>query len=135
MAVRRKTKTGPITAQGISDFRFGIDRVERRGGKAYVVDGEGCYAPVEVVGDTLPPEWEANIAKLTELQAATMFEAVRLSPYLSHEGKWERMLTLLNSGRVKLKFTVVDGPQRKKRVKVEREPSVWEVLDAAPVDG
>lgn len=134
MAARRKTKKGPLTAQGINDFRFGIDRVERQGGKAFVVDGHGVYAPVEVVGDALPPDWEARIAKLSDAQAATMFEAVRLSPYLSPEGKWERMLALLNSGRVKLKFTVVAGPRGKKRVKVEHESSVWDVLDAAPVD-
>lgn len=109
---RQTTGKKHLTPQGILDFRFGIDRVERRDGKAYVVDGAGLYAPVEVAGDYMTAEFTANIAKLTELQAATMFEAVRLSPYISREGKQERMTALLTSGKVKLGFHVVAKKQR-----------------------
>ena len=86
----RKAKPG-ITAQGISDFRQGIDRVERRGDSAYVVDTEGQRAPVKVSGDVLGPEQAANLRKLNGAQLDRMAVEVESTPYLSAEGKKERL--------------------------------------------
>ena len=113
---RKNGKKGKLSAQGINDFRIGIDRVERRDGKAFVVDGRGFYAPVEFEGDIMPPNFIENLAILSDAHAATMFEAIRLSPYLSHEGKSERMTALLQSGRVRLRFEIVtEKPLRPKK--------------------
>lgn len=115
-----------MTAQGISDFRIGIDRVERREGQTFVVDGEGCYAPLEVVGDEMPPDFIENLTRLSDAQAATMFEAIRLSPFLSPEGKTERMTAMLQSGRVKLRFEIVGEKHRTRPRRAAREPLVPE---------
>lgn len=122
-AARQKgRKKGKVAAQGISDFRFGIDRVERRDGKTFVIDGQGYYAPVEVVGDEMPPNFIENLAGLSDAQVATMFEAIRLSPYISPEGKSERMTAILHSGRVRLTFEVVTRKLRPRAWQGPRKP-------------
>lgn len=103
---RQKQKKGTLSAQGINDFRFGIDRVERHGDKAFVVDSEGMYAPVEIDGDFMLPDYGDRIANLTPSQATTMYEATRLTPFLSREGKAERMQVLLQSGKVRFTFEI-----------------------------
>jgi hypothetical protein len=106
MAIPRQ-KRGKLSAQGINDFRFGIDRVERQGDKAFVVDPDGLYAPVEVDGDFIPPSFADRISDLSPAQATAMFEAIRLTPFLSREGKEERMRILLQSGKVRFTFQIV----------------------------
>jgi hypothetical protein len=89
---RKKTK---LYARDILDFRPGFDRVERVDGIAYLVDGEGIYAPVPVDGDVMDDAVKANLERLSDREAAFMFEVVRDSPFLSPEGRAERLRVLL----------------------------------------
>lgn len=47
-----------------------------------------------------------NLDALASRKAALMFEVVRTTPFLSVEGKRERMRYLMKRGRVKLTFEV-----------------------------
>lgn len=75
----------------ISDFRPGIDKVERRGDRTFVVDTQGQRAPVEVEHDALTPEIEANIRKLPKERIAEYRAQTARTPFLSAEGKAERL--------------------------------------------
>ncbi len=79
-----------LTPQQISDFRPGTDRVERRGDKTYVVSGDE-YAPVQVQHDALTPETEANLRKLPPERLEEFRSQTKETPYLSPEGKAERL--------------------------------------------
>ena len=87
-----------LTAQAISDFRVGIDRVERRGNRTFVIDTSGERAPLEVAHDAVTPEVEANLAKLSETNRTKMVAAIQTTPYLSAEGKTERLRLLIAAG-------------------------------------
>lgn len=79
----------------INDFRPGIDRVERDAeGRAWVVDGQGHYAPIEVYGDRVPEGYKALLEAMTAKQRAFLYDVIRLTPYLSEEGKQERLALL-----------------------------------------
>ena len=80
-----------LFAQQYSDFRIGIDYVERFYDKAFIIDGFGLYAAVEVKGDFLNAEVLANINKLSQLELVNMEKAIRGTPYLSGMGKGERL--------------------------------------------
>jgi hypothetical protein len=100
-------------AQNVLDFRPGIDRVVRRDGRGYVVDGAGLYQDLELDGDLVEPEaFAANVDRLTPEQRAGMFEAVRTTPWLSPEGRAERCALMLERGLVRLRFDVLDGPEQ-----------------------
>jgi hypothetical protein len=86
-----------LSARGISDFRIGVDKYIRRGKKCFVIDTEGIFGDTEVECDFITPEIEANIAKLTPEQRQFMIAAVRSSPFVTDEGKRER-LELLAKG-------------------------------------
>jgi hypothetical protein len=94
-----------LPANAISDFRPGVDRVERRGDKTFVVDGQGQYAPREVQSDRMTPEVEANMRKLTPTQREMAIRQTATTPYLSEEGRKERLRFLrgLDAG-----FSTVD---------------------------
>jgi hypothetical protein len=80
-----------LPANAISDFRPGVDRVERRGDKTFVVDGQGQYAPREVQSDRMTPEVEASMRKLTPAQREMAIRQTATTPYLSEEGRKERL--------------------------------------------
>lgn len=91
----RRGKWAGMRAEQINDFRPGIDLVKRdRDGRAWVIDGQGHYAPVEVAGDTMPANYADDLDKLPKGQVGRFYEAVRRSPYLSAEGKAERLSVL-----------------------------------------
>ncbi|MFH1110977.1 MAG: hypothetical protein V1790_17530 [Planctomycetota bacterium] len=83
-----------MRADQISDFEVGRDEVVREGDRAFVVDTRGERARTEVQSDVLTPQWHENLAKLTPQQRIKMAEATRQSPYLSKEGKAERLALL-----------------------------------------
>lgn len=89
------------------DFRPGKDSVRRQGQQAVIVDSEGIYADVPVDGDVLTDEGRQRLDKLDRRQAAIMFEVVRTSPFLSPEGRQERLSYLLSTGKVRLTFQAV----------------------------
>lgn len=90
---RRKSRL--LRADQISDFDYSHEEVIRRGNKCFIVDHNGLFADQEVEYDGITPEYEANIAKLTPDQRKRMIEAVQHTPYLSKEGKQERLALLL----------------------------------------
>ncbi len=83
-----------LEPQQISDFRVGIDKVVREEGKTFVIDTEGVRKKIEVQSDIMAPEFEENIKKLNPEQKAKMIEQVRTTPYLSDEGRAERLAVL-----------------------------------------
>lgn len=104
----RRGKGSRLQAQHILDFRPGIDRVERdENGKAWVVDGQGLYAPVEVWGDRIPPDYAANLGRLSDQERWGLYRATALTPYLSDEGKAERLVVL--RPLIKFRFDVVNA--------------------------
>lgn len=104
---KRQAKMG--RAQNVGDFRPGLDRVERRGAKTFVVDAaENLYAPLEVRSDAMPANFVENVQALGPVRAAKMFDVIRETPFLSEEARRERMEALLRAGVVRLSFTEVD---------------------------
>jgi hypothetical protein len=90
-----------MDASQISDFQVGVDRVIRRGNRCFIAQREGAtaqYAGMEVRSDVITDTIRANFAKLTPEQREKMHDAVFHSPYLSMEGRNER-LALLDSGK------------------------------------
>ena len=86
----RRAKRLP-EVRSISDFDTNSDRVERRGDRTFVVDTKGARAPTEVVSDKIGDENRANLRKLTPAQLDRMEGEIRSTPYLSREGKQERL--------------------------------------------
>ncbi len=101
MARRRK-----LFAHGVLDFRPGIDRVVRRGKKAFVVDSQGLYEDREVDGDVMDAQFIEHAKTLTREQAGVLFTVIQSTPFLSPEGRSERLEALIQSKTVKLTFTV-----------------------------
>ncbi|HUU12186.1 MAG TPA: hypothetical protein VM182_00585, partial [Terriglobia bacterium] len=87
---RRRPKT-LLSADRISDFQIGRDRVERRGAKTFVVDTSGEHAPIEVKHDAMEQAHIENLKKLNPAQLDRMEGEIRGTPYLSREGKTERL--------------------------------------------
>ena len=91
----KRGKGTRFQAQHVNDFRPGIDRVERDAtGRAWVVDGQGHYAPIEVWGDALPPDFAERVSGLTDDQRHKLYRATLGTPFLSEEGKTERLAIL-----------------------------------------
>ena len=83
-----------IRADRISDFEIGRDKVVREGRRCFVIDLKGIRAKIEIEDDLITPEFEANITKLTNDQKHKMIEVIRHTPYLSDEGRMERLKKL-----------------------------------------
>lgn len=96
-----------IYAHHVLDFRPGIDVVIRRDGQGYLHDTSGLYEDMPVKNDVISDYIRSNIDKLTPQQAAGMYESTRTTPFLSPEGKLERMNYMMESGKVKLAFTEI----------------------------
>jgi hypothetical protein len=80
-----------LGAQQIGDFEQGRDKVVRQGDRTFVVDTKGEHANIEVVSDVMTPENEANIRKLPVGKLAEYRQQTADTPYLSPEGKAERL--------------------------------------------
>ena len=83
-----------LTPGQISDFDPSTDIVVRESNRTFVVDKSGQRAKVEVQSDVITPEIVENLKKLTPEQKVKMAEAIKLTPYLSTEGKVERLAVL-----------------------------------------
>jgi len=83
-----------LSPQQISDFDIFRDKVIRRGEKTFVIDTTGQRADIEVVSDVITPEFEVNTKALTFEQRQRMIREVRQTPYLSEQGKEERLTVL-----------------------------------------
>jgi hypothetical protein len=91
---RKPQKRNPILrAEQFSDFRTGIDRVVRFGEWCWVVPGDGpnSYAPEQVQSDALTEQGRRNLESLPPPVLRVMIQAIRFSPYLSEDGKRERL--------------------------------------------
>jgi hypothetical protein len=109
----RKRRLLPLEA--ISDFRLGIDRVDRRDGRLFVVDGQGYLADVEVQNGETPEALETfgeNVAKMTRAGDLSAWgQRVRFTSLLSRDGKLERLAVLSSRWRALFddaKFVVED---------------------------
>jgi len=83
-----------VDAQRVSDFDLRTDKVVRRGDHTYIVDTSGHKADTQVASDVITPEIEDNLKKLTPEQKAKMRIAIQNTPFLSAEGKSERLAIL-----------------------------------------
>lgn len=106
----RKNAKRLMRADGINDFRPGLDRVVRFMGRAFVVSADASYAAVEVDEPSIEVFREA-MPKAIEAMSRfggvnVMFRAVQCSPFLSAEGKQERLDALLATGLVTFTFEV-----------------------------
>lgn len=88
---QRKAPKSLMSADKISDFQVGRDRVERRGDGTYVVDGSGQYAPIRVADDHLTPEGANRIRNLPADKREIARRTTEQTPYLSPDGKAERL--------------------------------------------
>lgn len=83
-----------FSATQLNDFRPGIDQIIRDvDGRVWCVDRQGNYAPVEV---REPPVSELAPLRpdLTPKQLRGLYEATRTTPFLSEEGRRERLESL-----------------------------------------
>ena len=90
VAVSRRPVRKLLGAHQISDLGP-TDKVVRRGDKTFVIDTQGQRAPVEVQSDKLLPEYVENFKKLTPEQQQRMIAEVKITPFLSEEGRAERL--------------------------------------------
>ncbi len=88
-APRRTRKL--MTAGSVSDFEAGRDKVVREGDRTFIVDTRGERAKMEVQSDVFNEENKANLSKLNPSQLDRMKQEVQRTPYLSDEGKSERL--------------------------------------------
>lgn len=99
-----------LRADGLNDFRPGLDRVVRFMGRTFVIPLDGTYAAVEVDEPSIEVFSEAMPKALADMAsrggANVMFQAVQRSPYLSAEGRRERLDALLATGKVTFTFEV-----------------------------
>lgn len=86
---RRRRKL--LRADQISDFQVGRDVVVREGNRAFVVDTKGEHARQEVSSDVIDDKIRENLRKLNPAQLDRMYDEIRKTPYLSPEGKQERL--------------------------------------------
>lgn len=106
-AKRRKNARRLPIAQEISDFRPNLDRVIRVGLRHFAVSADETFAAVEV--DEVPLSvFVANHPATTAKgwDETRCFAAVQAAPFLSAEGRKERLDFLLLTGKVRLSFTV-----------------------------
>ena len=86
-----KVKKSQLTADQISDFQKGVDQVVRKKDGTYVVSGTGQYKDTKIQSDVMDDRVKSNIDKLTDQQLSGAIRSVRDTPYLSREGKIERI--------------------------------------------
>ncbi len=120
MSLTRSRKRSPGPARNVLDFRPSADKVERREGKTFVVDTEQLYAPLEVQSDAMPVDFVERVRALGPERAAKMFEAIRTTPFLSDEGRRERLAALLAAGVVTVSFTVETEHSRERLLRERR---------------
>jgi GGDEF domain-containing protein/phospholipid N-methyltransferase len=89
-----RTAKTKLSADKLSDFQVGRDKVVREGNRTFVVDRSGSHARTEVQHDAITPEFKANADKLTPGQRERMIDSVKSTPYLSDEGRKERLEVL-----------------------------------------
>lgn len=83
-----------MEASQISDFQAGTDKVIRRGTRCFIVARDGAtsqYKELEVRSDVLTDQHRANFAALNPVQRIRMYDAIKRNPYLSDEGRAERL--------------------------------------------
>ncbi len=85
-----KSKSRLLPEQ-ISDFEAGRDAVVRKEGKTFVIDTQGIRADTLVVSDELTQKTIGNLQKLSGEQRGQAIESIRRTPFLSEEGKRERL--------------------------------------------
>lgn len=94
MVRTRKPRLLPVEA--IAD-RQPSDRLERRDGRLYLVDGNGYFAPVEVRDEETEgwPAFQANTRKMLRAEEINRaFRAVALTGSLTDEGRAVRLNAL-----------------------------------------
>ncbi len=90
--VKDSTKSkSRLLPEQISDFEVGRDVVVRKGGKTFVIDTQGLRADTLVVSDELTQTTIGNLQKLSGEQRGQAIESIRRTPFLSEEGKRERL--------------------------------------------
>ena len=104
-----------LAAKNIADFRPGIDRVERRGDRTFVVSGAEEYAPVEVRSDVMPADFAERLRAMSPDVRAKMLEATRTTPFLSPEGRAERLAA----------FAALEGDAAAEPAGVAPEVEAW----------
>lgn len=90
----KKGRGARFQATQVNDFRPGIDRVVRDvDGRVWVVDTQHQYAPIQV--------WEPRVEELAPInpnlkphQILGLYNATRTTPFLSEEGRKERLDSL-----------------------------------------
>ncbi len=90
--VKNSTKSkSRLLPEQISDFEVGRDVVVRKGGKTFVIDTQGLRADTLVASDELTQKTIGNLQKLSGEQRGQAIESIRRTPFLSEEGKRERL--------------------------------------------
>jgi hypothetical protein len=87
MMMKRKL----LSVGALSDFEIGRDKVIRDGNRTFVVDTQGAKKRVQVVSDVCTPEIEASMRKLPRERLREFRQLTLQTPYLSSEGKAERL--------------------------------------------
>ena len=131
-----------LEASAITDFQRGRDVIIRKGDRTFVHDTQGEHADIEVASDRLTPGYKANLFKLTPEQRKMAVEVTSSTPYLSEEGRQERLnilkeiepkikveappANIAKEGGVKPQRTKTEAVQPKVAVK-ENEPIIEKV--------
>lgn len=89
----RRSNSRVLPANAFSDFRMGIDRVVRHGDWCWIVPGDGprSYEPAQVLSDKLTDDGRRKLEALTPEQRRIMARVIQGTPFLSSEGKQERL--------------------------------------------
>lgn len=104
----RATRKRLPLAEHFNDFRPRLDLVVRFRGRHFAVSADGTYAAVEVLEYPVSVFTDGLALSLLKDPAAAnrMFQAVQRSPFLSAEGRRERLDALLATGKVTFTFEV-----------------------------
>lgn len=104
----RATQKRLPPAEHLNDFRPRLDLVVRFHGRHFAVSADGTYAAVEVLEYPVSVFTDGLALSLLKDPAAAnrMFQAVQRSPFLSEEGRRERLDALLATGKVTFTFEV-----------------------------
>ena len=104
----RATQKRLPLAEYFNDFRPRLDLVVRFFGRHFAVSADGTYAAVEVLEYPVSVFTDGLALSLLKAPEAAnrMFQAVQRSPFLSAEGRRERLDALLATGKVTFVFEV-----------------------------
>lgn len=105
--IRRKQRT-LHPAVSISDLVSGRDEIVRIRGHCYVKDTWGSYAPKQVQSDVLTEEAAERFRRMTPELQRLFVRHVLYTPFLSVEGKQERLELAARCGVIGIHFEV-DG--------------------------